>query len=601
MWPSVDINARSPIKKIPSVRDMWTLALSGLTEHGRSMDAGSLSASAFPTTMARVVAQQIGQQLNQYGNGQVDLAFDRHGGLRGRLDWLLPILDNERSVFFTQIGVGNEQRSTLLNMGFGQRLISNDWMAGYNAFFDADVKHGYLRAGVGLEMGYDYFKLSSNGYMPVSSWKQSTDPMLWDVRPTYGYDINMKGYLPLYPQLGGRIKYEQYFGENVGLFTYPNLQKNPHALSLGINYTPIPILTFALDQQIGTANLSQTRVSMKLNIQSGKSWRQQLNPEGVRPMRSLMGSRYDLVDRSSAITLEYKQEFLQVSLPATLAGDTLANIPFNFVLRARYPITAITWSGSAMSACGLVAGCVSNVGGQSMLMLPAYNPTGTNRYQLQANVSDDHGHNVISNVMEVLVNPDPVATPSVSALSAGNKVVVAQQYTPEFMPVTVTGGTAPYRFSISPALPAGLVLNQATGMISGAAMVSAPETTITYTVTITDVDGRATNAQFDMTLKPFPPKLRTTRFQDEGALFSMYLGDSTTRFTPFIAEDGTPPYIYTISPALPSGAILNSSIGEIDPDPPGPQELLDPTMYTITVTDHNGATASKYFLLEVVE
>ncbi len=42
------------------------------------------------------------------------------------------------------------------------------------------------------------------------------------------------------------VNEEQYKGDDVALFGKDNRQKNPHAITAGLNYTPIPLLTPSL-------------------------------------------------------------------------------------------------------------------------------------------------------------------------------------------------------------------------------------------------------------------------------------------------------------------------------------------------------------------
>ncbi|MBD2786738.1 inverse autotransporter beta domain-containing protein, partial [Xenorhabdus sp. DI] len=65
----------------------------------------------------------------------------------------------------------------------------------------------------------------------------------WEERPANGYDINGEFYLPAYPNLGGKLGFEQYFGDNVALFNRDNKQKKPTLGRIGLNYTLVPLVT----------------------------------------------------------------------------------------------------------------------------------------------------------------------------------------------------------------------------------------------------------------------------------------------------------------------------------------------------------------------
>ncbi|MEO8103155.1 MAG: Ig domain-containing protein, partial [Betaproteobacteria bacterium] len=67
-----------------------------------------------------------------------------------------------------------------------------------------------------------------------------------------------------------------------------------------------------------------------------------------------------------------------------------------------------------------------------------------------------------------------------------------------FIPVTSSGATGTLTFSISPALPAGLIFDTTNGQISGTPTAVSPSTV--YTVTITDAVPSSTSATFSMSV-----------------------------------------------------------------------------------------------------
>ena len=73
--------------------------------------------------------------------------------------------------------------------------------------------------------------------------KKSPDVEDYQERPANGWDIRAEGYLPARPQLGASLMYEQYYGDEVGLFGKDKRQKDPHAITAEVNYTPVPLLT----------------------------------------------------------------------------------------------------------------------------------------------------------------------------------------------------------------------------------------------------------------------------------------------------------------------------------------------------------------------
>jgi hypothetical protein len=160
--------------------------------------------------------------------------------------------------------------------------------------------------------------------------------------------------------------------------------------------------------------------------------------------------------------------------------------------------------------------------------------------------------------------------------------------TASLTPITGSGGSGVYTYSISPTLPEGLSLNSATGNISGTPTAASSYTQ--YTVTVNDGTSTTTNT-FYLTVNS---SLSTTL-----AISSKTIDVGTpTSFTPITATGGTYDYSYAISPSLPSGLTLDTASGLIS----GTATLSGAaTNYTVTVTDAEGATSSQTFTLIINE
>ncbi|EOM4692884.1 inverse autotransporter beta domain-containing protein, partial [Escherichia coli] len=188
----------------------------------------------FITGMATAKAnQEIQEWLGKYGTARVKLNVDKDFSLKdSSLEMLYPIYDTPTNMLFTQGAIHRTDDRTQSNIGFGWRHFSgNDWMAGVNTFIDHDLSRSHTRIGVGAEYWRDYLKLSANGYIRASGWKKSPDIEDYQERPANGWDIRAEGYLPAWPQLGASLMYEQYYGDEVGLFGKDKRQKDPHAIS----------------------------------------------------------------------------------------------------------------------------------------------------------------------------------------------------------------------------------------------------------------------------------------------------------------------------------------------------------------------------------
>ncbi|MCW2482655.1 inverse autotransporter beta domain-containing protein, partial [Candidatus Symbiopectobacterium sp. NZEC135] len=192
------------------------------------------------------------QWLSQYGTARVQLNVNDDFKLDGSaVDVLVPLKDNNKNMLFTQLGARNKDSRNTVNTGIGYRTFQDNWMYGVNTFFDNDITGKNRRVGVGAEAWADYLKLSVNSYFGLTGWHQSRDAVDYYERPANGYDVRAEAYLPAYPQLGGKLMYEHYRGDDVALFGKNNRQKDPYAITAGLNYTPIPLFTVGAEHRAG--------------------------------------------------------------------------------------------------------------------------------------------------------------------------------------------------------------------------------------------------------------------------------------------------------------------------------------------------------------
>jgi len=157
-----------------------------------------------------------------------------------------------------------------------------------------------------------------------------------------------------------------------------------------------------------------------------------------------------------------------------------------------------------------------------------------------------------------------------------------------FTPVTGSGGTAPLSYSVAPTLPAGLALAPATGQITGTPTVASAATV--YTVTVTDANSATATATFSLTVSG--PLTATTAVPTT----TLLANQAATPFTPVTGAGGTAPLSYGVSPALPAGLTMAAATGAITGTP---TVTTNATVYTVTVTDANSATATATFSLTV--
>jgi len=352
----------------------------------------------------------VSQWLSQFGTARVQLGIDDHLSLSdSALDMLVPLYDNGRDVLFMQAGGRRHDDRTTLNAGAGVRLFRGHWMYGSNVFLDNDITGHNRRVGLGAEAWTDYLKLSVNTYLGTTDWHQSRDFEDYDERPADGFDLTASGWLPVYPQLGSTLKYEQYQGEHVGLVGKDTRQRNPKAITAGLNWTPVPLVTLGTDYRKSGGH-DEMQMQARLSWNFGMSLAEQLSADKVSQSRTLASSRLDLVERNNNIVLDYrKQTLVRLSLPESLRGEPLSTQMLNAEVTAKHGLAGIDWQAPEFMAAGGKMTDQPGVGVQ--LQLPPYNPApeASNTYILTGTARDTHGNTSVPATTKIVVEQGAVS------------------------------------------------------------------------------------------------------------------------------------------------------------------------------------------------
>ena len=397
----------------------------GLLTSRMNSDAAASMARGMATGEAGGALQQW---LSRFGTARVQLDADKNFSLKNsQFDLLMPLYDRGNEMVFTQGSLHRTDSRTQANLGAGWRHFTPAYMLGGNLFGDYDLSRDHARMGVGMEYWRDFLKLGANGYMRLTGWKDSPDLENYQERPANGWDIRAQAWVPSLPQLGGKLTYEQYYGKEVALFGVDNRQKNPHAITAGINYTPVPLITLGAEQRQGQSGKSDTRLMVDMNYQLGVPWRAQVDPDAVAAMRSLTGSRYDLVERNNNIVLEYrKKETLRLHTADLITGHAGEQKSLGVSVTSTYGLSRIDWDAPALSAAG---GKIVQNGSDYAVVLPAYQATtqAVNTYTVSGVAVDTKGNRSERSDTQVTVQAPEVNkqystfTPASSALPADGK------------------------------------------------------------------------------------------------------------------------------------------------------------------------------------
>ncbi|WP_159084602.1 inverse autotransporter beta domain-containing protein [Dongshaea marina] len=378
--------------------------------------------------------------LASYFNSKFSSLFKQWGTFKGgvltdddmkptgyNLDLLLSLSNTKSRLVFGQFGLHHADvgSRTYLNMGLGRRQYFKNWMLGINGFVDQDLTREHsVRGSLGVEIWKDNLKLGSNYYFPLSGWKDASQIEDYQSRPAQGVDLDLHYYLPFYPQLGLKLKDEQYFGSLVdlqGSGSLDSMQADPYRLSSGMDYTPIPLLSFDGNYSHSKGGNDEFTLGAHLTYRFGVPIDKQIDPDMVKVAHSLRGMRFDLVERNPVIVLEYrKKTVLQVALPKEIElteGESKVIVP---EIHAKYHPLQAHWSSSLNGPSNILASLSSEY---------ALEPTiskdieaggdENNHYPLTLTVTDSKG-NTASATTEIVVKPNPSLNPQIKVLPGKN-------------------------------------------------------------------------------------------------------------------------------------------------------------------------------------
>ncbi|EJH2462585.1 inverse autotransporter adhesin YeeJ [Escherichia coli] len=369
--------------------------------------------------------------LSRFGTARITLGVDEDFSLKNsQFDFLHPWYETPDNLFFSQHTLHRTDERTQINNGLGWRHFTPTWMSGINFFFDHDLSRYHSRAGIGAEYWRDYPKLSSNGYLRLTNWRSA--PELdndYEARPANGWDVRAEGWLPAWPHLGGKLVYEQYYGDEVALFDKDDRQSNPHAITAGLNYTPFPLMTFSAEQRQGKQGENDTRFAVDFTWQPGSAMQKQLDPNEVAARRSLAGSRYDLVDRNNNIVLEYrKKELVRLTLTDPVTGKSGEVKSLVSSLQTKYALKGYNVEATALEAAG---GKVVTTGKDILVTLPGYRFTSTpetdNTWPIEVTAEDVKG-NLSNREQSMVVVQAPTLSQKDSSVSLSTQTLNADSH-----------------------------------------------------------------------------------------------------------------------------------------------------------------------------
>ena len=251
------------------------------------------------------------------------------------------------------------------------------------------------------------------------------------------------------------------------------------------------------------------------------------------------------------------QQITDLVLPAASGGAS----PYTYTLTPALP-TGLTFTASTRTISGT--------------------PTSSQTAQVYTYTATDANGATTSRSLTITVDP------ALSLGTVSNQTYTQNQQITDLVLPAASGGTSPYTYTLTPALPTGLTFTASTRTVSGTPSVVKSETE--YTFQVTDSDGTIVSQTFDLTVNA-ALSLGTVANQTYTQSHQI-----TDLVLPAAAE-GTGSITYSISPSLPSGLSFAASTRTLSGTPTSSQTTAQ--TYTYTATDANGATASQTFTITV--
>jgi hypothetical protein len=305
---------------------------------------------------------------------------------------------------------------------------------------------------------------------------------------------------------------------------------------------------------------------------------------------------------SSALPTAFKYAFIgdpsanigagcapQTTSPHNNAGaDAMANVSAHELVEAVSDPMLTAWFDSRGNEngdkCNFVFGTTTSESNSSLSNVTI----GGTRYLIQENWSP------ISSGCFLATPPPP--TPVNVTVALSNVKLMVGQSVPAFTPVTASAGTAPYTFTLTPAVQ-GLRINPSTGQITSQGALSATSGPVTETVSVTDSLGSQQRATFTLQISP-ALTISTSYAANASAL-------QISRNTPNISQTVVPasgslytPYTYSLSQGtLPNGLTIDPNSGFLKGTAPN---SISTGSYTVRVTDSAGFTMTRAFFLKII-
>jgi hypothetical protein len=502
--------------------------------------------------------------------GLFGIGFDRYGNFTNSLDQPIPretCLENTPA----HVALGNGVRGGDLG-AFAIAVRGPDTSA------TGDGSSGFCYLG-GISAGADYFGNSTQSrsaagrpvriivdpstdaspQINVYTWKSGSPDQSLSTALKLTVAVPQKFKQTTYFKFGFASGTGQYFQTHAiwGLGVAPKVTTQlptwfvvPDAVSVSAGSSPSYTYSIRTNATDPSTALNKTTLS-NLSVTCTSSYTLTTTGPTTLPISCTGSVAFANLDTTATSILTVNQQALSLA-PATqvltgYVGDAISAsatyIPTNFGGAPSYSIVPALPAGLTINpATGVITGTPTSVA--------------TGSYTVTASLGNLSATAAIT--LNYIVKPAVSLTPLVQTISG----VVGTALTPSIA-YTATGFTkTPIVYSILPALPAGLALNSATGVISGTS--TTPIALQQFTVTANDGSSSATAT---VVILVTPTTVITKSLQPAAQSITGYVGIPLVPTATYVTTNFTKTPVYSIAPALPAGLTINSASGVITGTP----------------------------------
>ncbi|URJ26408.1 inverse autotransporter beta domain-containing protein [Blochmannia endosymbiont of Camponotus modoc] len=190
---------------------------------------------------------------------------------------------HKKNLSFIQLGVHNLLSEQIFNFGGGKRHLTNDKYAiGYNTFYHCPISKKSSSQPYSINVGVEYWLYNTlfmlNNYYNLDNiFDPETSLQKCDIHyPKSGHQLYIQTKFPHFFEFTGQIKLEQFIYKKKYKKIF-NKKNSDYYLSLNLNYQPIPMLGFSINNIFVNKQYNNTICRVLIDYQFGTPIMEQMH------------------------------------------------------------------------------------------------------------------------------------------------------------------------------------------------------------------------------------------------------------------------------------------------------------------------------------